>query len=239
MSKIAVIDEKGNPQPVATAMPMKLVEMAVQNGADIDQLSKLMDMQERWEAREARKSYLDAFAKFQSIVPTITKRKDAHNYKYAPLGDIAQQIKDSLRECGLSYRFEIQDAGEQITVTCIVSHRDGHNEATSMTGGEDSTGSKNTIQSRGSTVSYLQRYTLIGALGLTTADADMDGRISSDRITEDQAAEINKRLKKTGSDAAKFCAALGIADVSSMPSAKYSQADATLKRKEFAVNENA
>lgn len=229
MSNVAVIENT----EIKPTMPMRLVEMALQKGTDIDQLSKLMDMQERWEAKESRKSYLDAFAHFQSIVPTITKTKEAHNYYYAPLGDIASQIKSSLRECGLSYRFEINDEGSQITVNCIVSHRDGHNEVTHMTGEPDTSGSKNTIQSRGSTVSYLQRYCLIGALGLTTADADMDGRIAQDRISDDQAASLKKRLEDTSSDAKKFCAAMGIADVDSMPASKYSQADKILKRKEF------
>lgn len=233
MSDLAVINENGEAHPVAGNMPMKLVEMAVSKGADIDQLSKLMDMQERWEAREARKAYLDAFAQFQSIAPTITKNKEGHNSKYAPLGDIAKTIQTSLRECGLSFRFEIQDEGALITVRCIVSHRDGHSESTSMTSEPDTSGSKNGIQSRGSTVTYLQRYSLIGALGLTTADADMDGRIAHDIITEDQAAEIKKRLEKTNSNVAKFCAAIGIADVDSMPSSKFAQADKVLKRKEF------
>jgi uncharacterized protein YktA (UPF0223 family) len=43
-----------------------------------------MDMQERWEAREARKAYLDAFARFQSIVPTITKNKKGHQLYVRP-----------------------------------------------------------------------------------------------------------------------------------------------------------
>ena len=234
MSDLAVIGESGVPEAVPQSMPMKLVEMAVSKGADIDQLSKLMDMQERWEKREARKSYLDAFAHFQSIVPTITKSKKGHNYKYAPLADIATQIQDSLRKCGLSYRFEIEDNGDLITVRCLVSHRDGHGETTSMTGAPDDSGSKNQIQSRGSTVTYLQRYCLIGALGLTTADEDMDARIPQDAITAEQAAGLKERLASTEGDVARFCAALGIADVDSMPASKYSAADRMLSKKEAA-----
>lgn len=235
MTELAVIDDSGAPAATATNTPMRLVELAVTKGTDIDQLSKLMDMQERWEAREARKSYLDAFAQFQSIVPTIKKTKQGHNYKYAALGDIAKQIQDSLRECGLSYRFEIQDASDQITVNCIVSHRDGHNECTSMTGEADTSGSKNAIQSRGSTVTYLSRYALIGALGLTTADEDIDGRIPQDTITEDQAASIKKRLQATESDVKAYCRALGITDVDHMPTSKYAAADRMLSKKEAAA----
>jgi hypothetical protein len=37
--------------------------------------------------------------------------------------------------------------------------------------------SKNPIQARGSAIDYMKRYTLIGALGITTADTDIDGRL--------------------------------------------------------------
>ena len=96
----------------------------------------------------------------------------------------------------------------------------------------DTSGKKNEIQSRGSTITYLQRYTLIGALGLTTADEDIDARIPQETITEEQAADIKARLQETGSDVAKFCQALAISDVDSMPAAKLSSADAALSRKE-------
>jgi len=232
MSELTVIDETGTPQPVASGMPMKLIEMAVQKGSDIEQLQKLMDMQERWEAREARKAYLDAFSEFQSNVPRITKNKEGHNYQYAALGDIAETIKSALQDCGLSYRFEIQDAGQDISVTCIVSHRDGHQEQTAMTAAPDTSGSKTAIQARASAVSYLQRYSLIGALGLTTADADIDARSGALVITDEQSASIKKRLEATGSDVVKFCKALAIQSVDAMPKGKYAQADASLTRKE-------
>jgi hypothetical protein len=219
---------------VATVDPMAMVQLAVEQNADVDKLSKLMDLQERWEANEARKAFLDAFARFQSEVPRISKTKAGHNYKYAPLSDIAEQIRLTLEDCGLSYRFDIQDTGEIISVTCIVSHRLGHQERTTMTGAPDTSGSKNSIQSRGSTVSYLQRYSLIGALGLTTADEDMDARLHTDTISEEQAASIKARLEATESDVARFCRALGITDVDAMPATKYAQADRLLSQKESA-----
>lgn len=229
MSNIARIDQ----QPVSVD-PMKLVQLAVEQNADVDKLAQLMDLSDRWSQREARRAYLQACAKFQATVPTIKKQKDGHGYKYAPLGDIAQQIREALQECGLSYRFEISDAPELITVRCIVSHVDGHSESTCMSGAPDDSGRKSGIQSRASTVTYLQRYSLIGALGLTTADEDIDARLHSDTISEDQAAAIKSRLQATESDVARFCRALGITDVDAMPSTKYAQADRLLTQKEAA-----
>ena len=45
-----------------------------------------------------------------------------------------------------------------------------------MAAGPDGSGGKNAIQAIGSTVSYLERYTLLAATGLATEDQDDDGR---------------------------------------------------------------
>jgi hypothetical protein len=186
-----------------SAAPMQLLQMAVQNNFDIDKLKQLMDLQERWEKKEAKKSFLVALSKFQTIVPNLKKSKIAKvsmtsggqfQYAYADLGSITKQIKQALNECGLSYRWEFAEEGSKMKVTCIVSHLDGHFEATTMEGGLDNSGAKNVIQQKGSTHTYLQRYTLIGALGLSTLDEDKDANTarpkpSSTGITEEESLE--------------------------------------------------
>lgn len=235
MSEQALVidnDQSDNHPAVQPMNPAQMLSMAVQKGIDVEQLDKLMQLNERWEANEARKAYFDAFSTFQAIVPTIKKSKDGHNYKYAPIGDIALQIRPALEQCQLSYRFEINDSDGLISVTCIVSHRLGHQERTTMSGAPDTSGSKNAIQSHGSTVSYLQRYTLIGAFGLTIADEDIDGRVEGEIITEGQAASIKARLEATGSNVQAFCHMLSIPNVDAMPAGKYASADKKLTQKE-------
>lgn len=192
-----------------------------------------MDLQERWEANEARKAYAAAFAQFQANVPTIVRRKTAQvgsgTYQYAPLSDIAEQIRDTLREAELNYRFRVQDDGDTITVTCIVSHVLGHSEETSMSGSPDTSGAKNEIQMRGSTVSYLQRYTLVGALGLTSADSDMDGRLQPEHITDDQVAELEEEIKQAGVDVKKFLAFMKVDSLGEIRAVDYGKADRTLR----------
>jgi hypothetical protein len=168
----------------ASPTPLTLLEQAIAKGMDLAQLEKLMEMQERWEKRQAEKSFRDAFADFQTIVPVIKKnklnkinsQKGAYSYKSADLGEIAKTIKGALKETGLSYRWEFEEMGNKLKVTCLVSHRDGFTETSVMEAEKDDSGGKNKIQQSGSTATYLQRYTLIGALGLSTADEDNDGR---------------------------------------------------------------
>lgn len=168
---------------IRPSTPTDLLAQAVEKGLDVAALEKLMALQERWEANQARKAYFEAFTNFQSNAPDIRKNKTADfgqgkaSYKYAQLSEIARQIAPELKRNDLNYRWEIQDSMQEIKVTCLVSHKDGHTERTTMTGTPDTTGSKNAIQARGSAIEYLKRYTLIGALGLTTADSDVDGQM--------------------------------------------------------------
>ena len=161
------------------ATPAKLLEMAIDKDLDIEKLERLMVMSEKWEAKQAKKAFLEALSKFQNLCPVLKKDKkvafNAVKYNYTPLGSIVTQVKKALQECGLSYRWETSDAAGLITITCIVSHLDGHSENNTMSGAKDSSGQKNLIQQQGSTITYLQRYTLIGALGIATADDDVDG----------------------------------------------------------------
>lgn len=172
--------------------PDNLLAIAVEKGADIDQLTKLMDLKERYEAANAKKAFYAAMSKFQSMVPTIKKTSQVSfnttAYKFAPLGSIAEQIRDSMKDCGLSYRFE-QKLDKGIEITCVVTHIDGHSEKTTITAEADKSGGKNSIQAIGSTVTYLQRYTLIGGLGLTTADDDIDAQVA---ISTGNTLDINQ-----------------------------------------------
>lgn len=155
--------------------PMDMLNTAVSNNADLDKLEKLMDLQERWEGNEAKKAFSQAMAEFQAKLDPIVKKREGHNSKYADIDDIAKAIRPLLDEVGLSYRFEQQQADKSITVTCIVTHKFGHSERTSFTADADTSGGKNAIQALASAVTYLRRYTLTGALGITTGQDDNDG----------------------------------------------------------------
>ena len=160
-----------------TTGPSQLLEMAVAQDLDIEKLEKLVAMQERFDAREARKAFYAALSIFQSEVPEIPKTEKVSfgetKYSYAPLGSIVKAISPALLANGLSYRWDFDTTGE-IVVSCVITHIEGHSETTTMSAPTDTSGSKNQVQSRASSITYLQRYTLIGALGLATANQDND-----------------------------------------------------------------
>lgn len=170
---------------IMTTTPTDLISQAINKDLDIEKLERLLAMKERWDKEQARKAFLNSLSEFQNDCPDLRKtkrvffetQKGSTEYYYAPLSDIDRQIKKLMKDNGLSKRWEIKDGGEKIRVICIIAHADGHTEQTEMEATADTSGSKNAIQARGSAIEYMKRYTLIGALGITTADSDIDGRM--------------------------------------------------------------
>lgn len=166
---------------VASMNPAGLLQIAVQQGADLDKLERLMALQERWEATEARKAYDAAFAAFKAEAVTIIKSRmvDAgplSGKKYAELYAVVNAVTPALSKHGLSSAWKItKDDKDWIEVTCTIKHIGGHSESVSMGGPPDAGGAKNPIQARASTVSYLERYTLKAITGLSEQDDDNDG----------------------------------------------------------------
>jgi len=224
--------------------PAELLTLAVKQNLDVEKLGRLMELQERWNQQQAKAAFFAALAHFQSIVPRIPRRKQVKfegrsggttDYFYAPLGDIDEVIRPAMLECGLSKRWEIEDLEDRISVTCIISHSLGHSEKTPMSAMADNSGSKNVVQARGSTVAYLQRYTLIGALGIATADQDIDARLGSlgagERITKDQFLTIQSLIDETNANRDVFCQFFNIDNIDDLPASQYSRAVKKLEEK--------
>ncbi len=156
--------------------PSALLQIAIDQGADLDRLEKLMDLQTRWEDNEARKAFTLAMTAFRSTCPPIKKDKKGHNSNYASLAHSLSVIKDHLSKHGLSHSWKTaQSDNGLISVTCCVTHELGYQECTTLSASADTTGSKNAIQAMGSTISYLERYTLYAILGLASSELDDDG----------------------------------------------------------------
>lgn len=188
MSQIAKIEPSAN----SAMTPMEMLDRAVSSGASPDTLEKLMNLQERWSINQARKAFDDAMADLRGSLKPIMKRQTGHTGKYEALTDISEVVDPLLSPLGLSYRWRVADGDDKrVKVTCIVTHRDGHREETTLSAAPDTTGSKNPIQAVGSAVTYLQRYTLKAALGLAAGkDTDAASLKDEDFDTSEWAAKL-------------------------------------------------
>lgn len=208
---------------------MLLVERALTTGAGIDVVQSLMDAQDRWDAKEARRAFDEAMSNAMSEIPTIKKNKTVGfnkvSYQYEDLAEIAETVKPILNKYGLSYRFRTTQEGTSVSVTCIVSHVGGYAEENTLVANNDTSGNKNSIQAVGSAVTYLERYTLKAALGLAASvDDDAQSVSNSPVITDDQFAELNNLLDENEIDKAKFCAYMGVAAIADIPRSDFARA---------------
>jgi len=161
---------------------ISIIQSAVEKGAEIAQIEKLMDLKERFDDRLALKEFNAAMSDFQSELPVIekgglvdyTSTKGRTRYQYAKLEDIAQAIKPVLKNNGISYRFAQTQESGVITVKCIITHSGGHTEVNSLSSPPDTSGGKDMLKSIASTISYLRRYTLTGGLGIVVGGEDDD-----------------------------------------------------------------
>lgn len=184
----------------------------------IERVEQAFAFHERVQASQARKAFDAAMAAAKAAIPVIKKNCNVTfgegtkttAYDHEDLAEIARTVDPILSANGLSYRFRVSSAVDApVTVTCVISHVDGHFEVTTLASGRDTSGAKNAIQSVGSTLTYLQRYTLKAALGLASAKDD-DGKTSEATadelatLSDKQIAEFEQLLKDTNSNRAVF-----------------------------------
>lgn len=201
----------------APPTPSALLALAVQQGADLAKLEKLMDLQERWEANEARKAFVAAMAAFKAEPIDIRKTKavgyetregDFVGYKHATTADVVDGVVAKMAKHGLSHAWDVKQDSGTITVTCTITHEHGHSESVSMMGAPDNSGKKNAIQQVASTVTYLQRYTLMSATGVAARDMHEDDGHDFDEEGEDEPEQDNKgRAQRGGSQSPEAIAA--------------------------------
>lgn len=223
-------------QPPEQMNPIMLLQIAVQRGIDAEQLKLLMELQREWKADNARDAFITAMNGFRAKALKIVKTKAVSfgntSYKHATLANIVEVAAPALSEHGLSHRWETKQEGGNglITVTCIITHQAGHSEQTSLSAAPDSSGGKNAIQGVGSAVSYLQRYTFMAITGLAAQDQDDDAR-PVERVSEEQAANLEALLTEVGANREKFLGYFRIAAIGDLAAKEYGNAVKQLEKK--------
>lgn len=229
------------PEAPAVLTPMELLDRAFNSNAAPETLERLMALQERWEKNQARKAFDEAMAAAKAEIPTITKNREVDfqsskgrtNYRHEDLAEIARTVDPILSKHGLSYRFRAtSNLNEPVTVTCILSHRSGHSEETTLSAGRDDSGNKNSIQGVGSTITYLQRYTLKAALGLAASNDDDGGKADEpDYISREQLTQLVNLADDVGADKEKFCKYLRVGSLAEISVSKFDHAVKLLEAK--------
>lgn len=220
-----------------------LVQAAMNGQLDTQKLNELLQIQKDYEANEARKAFVAAMAEFKAEPLEVRKTKHVKyqnnkggvtDYHHADLADVVDAVVAKMSKYGLSHRWATQQENARISVTCIITHEMGHSESVTLSAGADDSGGKNSIQAIGSTVTYLQRYTLMAATGLAAKGMDDDGRGAGkpvETITENQAGDLRVMLTDVQGDEAKFCGLFGVEKLEDLPAKEFGKAINKIKQR--------
>lgn len=243
----AMVERKETPLAAADRRemtPMEMVGRALEMGVSADILKQMMDLRDREEARNARLAFTKAVAAAKAELRPIIKTrvvdyqpqgKDRVHYRHEDLAGIDEQITPVLTTHGLSYRYEADNGVDRpITITCILEHVDGHSTRTPLSGPADSGAGKNSLQAIASTTTYLQRYTLKLALGLSVSHDD-DGKAAGSQeagtISAEQRDKLLALITEVDADIVKVCAYLKVEGIAELPASQFDRAVAALEAK--------
>lgn len=228
-----------------------MIRFAIEKGVTPENLDRILAAIERVQARQAKSAFDAAMAAFKTEIPRVSKgahvyftnsRGEVTDYYHADIADVVGLMAPIMGQHGLYHRWQTQQNEKGlITVTCVITHSLGHSESTPLSAMPDTSGGKNPVQSVGSTTTYLERYTLIAALGIAAGGIDDDGRVVAQRpepepeglITEKQLADLNALLDevKDRVDMPIFLEFCGVDDLAKLPARSYKRVVAALERK--------
>lgn len=219
--------------------PMDIANQFLKSGGDIANLEKMLALQEKYDAMQAKKAFTAAMAKFKSTPLFITKDKYNSHFKskYTSIGNLVNTALPRMGECGLSHKWVIEQPDpKMVKIDCIVTHSDGHSESVSMSAPPDTSGgsSKNPIQQIKSTVTYLKSATFESIMGLASTDANLDddgNGAGVKSITSTQAEGIRNALKNTNSDEKTFLTWIGAGSIENIPAEKFILAITQINKK--------
>lgn len=221
--------------------PAALMRIALTQGESLERIEKMLELQEKWDGLQAKKAYTEAMAEFKKDPPRIERDKTVEyqvgnkttKYTHADLASASEKINRALSMHGLSASWKTSQENGTITITCTITHELGHSESTSLTALPDTSGSKNPIQAIGSTISYLERYTLLALTGLAAHGIDDDGISGGEveYITEKQLSTIIDFINEKEVDQTKFLKYMKAESLETILARDFNKAVNALKKK--------
>ena len=209
----------------------------------IETVERLFALNREMAADVARREFAVAFnALQQSMTPVHKAAKGAHGSAYAKMEKIQGMLHPLLQASGFSYSSSMGDCptadNERIVLT--LRHVGGHAETHFYDAPIDDKGprgdsTKTRLHGSRSTWSYCERTLLSKVCGVVeTLDDDgcAGARVGpgSERITEDQVADLNAKIEELHASKRKLLAYLKIDALEDLPAIQFASAVSVLER---------
>jgi len=195
------------PQPTVGDMLQSVIASGV-TSENVNAIEKLVGLYERMELKNAEKQFASAFAALQSDMPIIVATSVIPNRgKYERFEDIMRVVQPLLAKHGFSVSFGQEADDKRVGVTCLLRHSEGHSAATKFSvrlGGRADSDTQ--ADCKASTTA--KRNALLQALNIVIRQdcltSEHDAMLEGGTVTQSQAADLERRVKETSSDAKAF-----------------------------------
>ncbi len=205
----------------------------------VEVLSKMMDLYERNEARQAEKDFAAALVALQgeTIRVQATKAVDVKagvpRYTFAPYEEIMAVVQPMLTRHGFSVTFDTKIDNDRLYSVCTLTHKAGHSRSNQFAVRFTTPPGSSSAQGDMSTKSYAKRGALCDALNISI-DHDDDARMIGKPIGQALALDLEDRVRKVGADENAFLKYAGAKTYAEISDERYPALDELLKRKEAA-----
>jgi hypothetical protein len=161
-----------------------------------------------WEAQNRNDivAYSVAMSQFKDKVPVILRTRSIKDkegndkYKAVALEDVAGPLMKALSAHRITYRYKTVDLPDgRIRVTCILRLEGTayEEEGATLAAPPDTAGGKDPLKAVGSTVSYLEKYTLLASCGVHVYGTDPEA-VPVVGVSNEQAIEWIDAIRDAG-----------------------------------------
>ena len=231
---------KAGHSPAAGAMEMmdRLIEKGV-TPETVAVLKELRLMHIDDQERNAKAAFATAFREMQSELPAIAPMTEVPNkdgslrYKFASYDQLKKIVGPIMQKHGFAVSFSTKLEGNRVVSICTLTHDAGFSRSNEYYCriGSGPPGSSES-QADGAANSYAQRGALCDALDIVIQGRDNDARDLGAPVTFAQSESLRQRVYETKSDERAFLKFAGAQTFETIPSTRYAELDAFLKRKE-------
>lgn len=203
---------------------------------DAGKMMQLMEMAERFEARQAQQAFNVAMISAQEEMDPV--RTDANNpqtrSRYATWAALDRAIRPIYSKHGFALSFDTGEGApaDYVRVLLYVMHKSGHTKTYHMDMPADGKGAKgNDVMTKthatGSAFAYGKRYVGGGAFNIIVSDAaddDGNGAGGHGPIADEQRQTLEDLIEKSHSDIEKFVKYMGVEALKDISVGQYGKA---------------
>lgn len=238
------------PQPPSIAALLEGVAKGGVTSDNVAAVREIVAIYKDMEATNNRKAFTADMIRLKErlkknpikATKSVPNNDGTPRYTFAPLEEVHEKLEPLALEHGFTYTFsEVPSADpSRITEACTVDHVGGHSKTNNYTVRVGSIPKATDTQNDGGAHSYAKRQALLSAFGIVSEkdnDAGDNPRDIGHPITEEQAAELERRCLATKTNRRNFLDFLDVdvdkgGSFKDIMSSRFADADAELKDRE-------